>query len=289
MEWFEIFEESLEIVGLIFILMVFVEFFELKFSSWLRKLFIENNSIKYILSSFFGILPGCTGTFLIDTLYMAGITGFGGVVAVMISSIGDEAFIILSMAANPDSSITFSFLALLLGTMFFLGIFGGWFADVLAKLLKIKVTEKCNITKHEEVDHPKKLDWGHFFKVHVWSHIVKKHLVRIAFWVILSLILVTIIEEAYVMRQSIADNMPLLLLIAGIIGLVPLSGPNVVIITFFAEGVVPFSILLTNSIIQEGHGLLPLLGFSLEDSLKIKLFKVIFGYSIGFTLLAMGY
>lgn len=292
MDWMEIIQkiitETVIISLLIFVLMIIVEFIELKFAGWMKRFFIENKSLKYVLSSLLGSVPGCMGTFFMDTLYMAGIAGFGGIVAAMIATAGDETFFIIALAINPENSISLPFIIGLFSTLFLLGIVGGWLADIVVKKLRISVSKKCAIERHEEIDLPK-IDWSHFLKEHVWLHIFKKHLVKIFFWILGSLILVEILGEAYKLQENIAENKVFFLILAGIIGIIPLSGPNIVIITLFAGGLIPFSILLTNSIVQDGHGLLPLLGFSLEDSFKIKLFNLAFGLVIGFLVMAVGY
>jgi hypothetical protein len=56
----------------------------------------------------------------------------------------------------------------------------------------------------------------------------------------------------------------------------------------YAQGLVPFSVLFTTSFVQDGHGMLPLLSYSLKDSILIKLFNLIFGLSIGVILFALG-
>lgn len=67
------------------------------------------------------------------------------------------------------------------------------------------------------------------------------------------------------------------LLIAGLIAVIPESGPHLVSVMMFAKGLIPFSVLLTSSIVQEGHGMLPLLSYTIKDSLLIKLFNLIIG------------
>jgi hypothetical protein len=47
-------------------------------------------------------------------------------------------------------------------------------------------------------------------------------------------------------------------------------------------------VLLTSSIVQDGHGILPMLAFSVKDSLLVKGFNLVFGLSIGFLLYALG-
>jgi len=57
----------------------------------------------------------------------------------------------------------------------------------------------------------------------------------------------------------------------------------------FAEGLVPFSVLLTSSIVQDGHGMLPLFSCSVKDALRVKLFNFIFGIVVGAFFLLLGF
>ena len=86
-----------------------------------------------------------------------------------------------------------------------------------------------------------------------------------------------------------ASNLVYILLIAALVGILPISGPNIFLLVLFSKGLIPFSVLLANSIIQDGHGLLPIMGFSMDDALKIKLFNFIFGLIIGGALLFFGF
>ena len=62
-----------------------------------------------------------------------------------------------------------------------------------------------------------------------------------------------------------------------------------VFVMMYAKGVVPFSVLFTASFIQDGHGMLPMLSYSLKDSVLIKVFNLVFGLGIGGTLFMMGF
>ena len=97
-------------------------------------------------------------------------------------------------------------------------------------------------------------------------------------------------QSAYNLEEQIVENGILLLILAGCVGILPLAGPNIIFITLFAQGLLPLSVVLTNSVVQDGHGLLPLLGFSLRDTtMKIKLFKLMFGFGAGLTLFTFGF
>ena len=57
----------------------------------------------------------------------------------------------------------------------------------------------------------------------------------------------------------------------------------------YAKGLIPFSILLTSSIVQDGHGILPLLSYTVRDAAMVKLFNLGIGIGIGLILLAIGW
>ena len=78
-------------------------------------------------------------------------------------------------------------------------------------------------------------------------------------------------------------------LICVLVGLIPESGPHMVFVMMFANGIVPFSILLTSSIVQDGHGMLPMFSYSVKDALMIKLFNLVFAVVIGLPLLLLGW
>jgi hypothetical protein len=56
----------------------------------------------------------------------------------------------------------------------------------------------------------------------------------------------------------------------------------------YAQGLIPFSVLFTTSFVQDGHGMLPLLSYSIKDSVLIKIFNLVFGLAVGGTLYAIG-
>jgi hypothetical protein len=52
-------------------------------------------------------------------------------------------------------------------------------------------------------------------------------------------------------------------------------------VTLFAQGPLPFAILLANSVVQDGHGTLPLLAVSRRAFLWLKLVNIAFGLLLG--------
>ena len=88
---------------------------------------------------------------------------------------------------------------------------------------------------------------------------------------------------------AILGGLALVFLTCALVGLIPESGPYMVFVVMFANGIVPFSILLTSSIVQDGHGMLPLFSYSVKDALMIKIFNFVFTIAIGLPLLLLGW
>jgi hypothetical protein len=88
--------------------------------------------------------------------------------------------------------------------------------------------------------------------------------------------------DAYLdISNWIQGNLLLVLLIAVLIGIIPESGPHLIFVTLFAQGTIPFSILLASSIVQDGHGTFPLLAVSGRAFIWLKLVNIAFGLLIG--------
>jgi len=274
-------KESISITLIIFFLMIVIEILVLKFKSYMFKFMKKNNSVKYIISSFFGIIPGCVGTFAMDSLYMSGLLTFGGIISVMVATSGDEAFIMLGMVAKGDISL--NSLLLLISSLFIIGIFAGILSDIIKNKFKMKTCEKCRIINHEKEE----LKFKHFIKEHLYNHILKKHIWKIFIWIFLAIYLISLLDQSFSLEFN-NYSLFVMLIIASLIGILPISGPNAFLLVMFSKGYIPFSILLANSIIQDGHGLLPIMGYSINDSIKIKVFNFILGLGIGILLLSMG-
>ncbi len=256
--------------------MIFVEWLQIKFKDKIKRVITKNKKNQIIGGSFLGIIPGCITTFFAVNLYSHGLMGFGALVAVMLATAGDEAFVMLAMM--PKTAF------LIFGICFVVGIIGGFLADKIAKKIKLKRAKPCVIETHKKVEFNTK----HFLKKHVWGHIIKKHIPKLFLWIFFSLLIVEILLQRFDLVAILPKNVLLLILLAALIGIIPESGPHLIFLTLFAEGLIPFSVLLTSSIVQDGHGLLPLLSYSVKDTVKVKIFNVIFGLTIGLFLFLIG-
>lgn len=129
----------------------------------------------------------------------------------------------------------------------------------------------------------------HFLQEHLWEHVIKVHLPKIFLWSF-GVILVIMVLEHYIDIQGLVNNNPfIVLLVAILIGIIPQSGPHLVFVLLFANGTLPFSILLANSIVQDGHGALPLLAESRKAFLLSKGIKIGLGIAVGVVGLLMGF
>ena len=123
----------------------------------------------------------------------------------------------------------------------------------------------------------------HFLEEHLWDHIIKKHFFRIFVWIFATLLTIHFLEKQIDLAGWVQSNMSIVLLMAMIIGLIPVSGPHILFISLYMSEHIPFSILLVNSLMQEGHGGLPLLAESKKTFFIVKGIKIIIAVIIGVT------
>jgi len=132
---------------------------------------------------------------------------------------------------------------------------------------------------------------NHFFEEHIWNHVIRKHLLKIFLWVfaiMLAIKLIGFFVNIEVLAYQSWGKM-ILLLFALLIALIPESGPNLIILFLFIDGVVPFSTLIANSIVQEGHGGLPLIAERPKHFLWLKAIKFVTALVVGVLGLWIGF
>ena len=130
----------------------------------------------------------------------------------------------------------------------------------------------------------------HFIKEHLWGHVIKRHLLSIFLWTFGGLMVCQIgIQYLDIEHWIGGGKMIFVILIAVAIGIIPESGPHLVFVTLFLNGLVPFSVLLANSIVQDGHTALPLIASSKRSFLKAKAVNIVVGLAIGIGCWLMGW
>jgi len=258
----EILQHSIRITVLVFLMMIVIDFLDVKTRGRLKKFVKGNVWRQYTTASFLGATPGCIGAFMNVTLYIHGFLTFGAIVAGMIATSGDEAFVMLTQF--PEQAL------ILFAILFVIAIPIGWLTDKLTKLFHIIPCKDCEFHKI----HSEEKERGHYLKEHVWNHIIKHHIWKVFLWTFFALLIVQLGLKYWELEGFVKEYMGLVLIISVLIGIIPESGPHLIFVMMFANGLIPFSILLASSIAQDGHGLLPLLSYTIRDTLLIKVFNI---------------
>lgn len=129
----------------------------------------------------------------------------------------------------------------------------------------------------------------HFLEDHLWRHVALKHAPRVFGWTLGALAALHLLTNILHLEPWLRSGKWIVLLTACLVGLIPESGPHMVFVTLFAQGVVPFSILLASSVVQDGHGMLPMLAHSRREFFLIKSITFLSGLAIGGGALAFGW
>lgn len=87
------------------------------------------------ISAIIGALPGCGGAIIIITQYVLGRIGFGSMVAVLTSTMGDAAFLLIAQA--PSTAL------LVIGISIIAGTLSGWLVELIhgPDFMKKKITQ----------------------------------------------------------------------------------------------------------------------------------------------------
>lgn len=376
---------TLSITALVMVMLLLVEFVHVSSSGKIMERLKNKPLLQIFVATLLGLIPGCLGGFAVVSLFTHKLLSFGALVAGMISSFGDEVFVIFAISPkwtlilalclvgmgiitgiavyflsrkkkygsgghsfvlhhddhNHDhqhtlsgaklsfrnlKKMSFPRAILLFGLVVYLFfLLSGTFTHqhaVLPTFVNSLETEMpdCNHEhephdhgshRHEAHDHGT-FSWEnilfitlafitlvivafsseHFLTSHLWEHVIKQHFFSILLWTFSVLFLLQMFFYFVDIRTVIGNHhwaLLVILFLALLIGIIPESGPHLIFVIMFFNGAIPFSILLANSIVQDGHSALPLLAESRKNFLKVKFIKIgvgllagLLGYFIGF-------
>ena len=353
----DVLRNSILITGLVIIMMLMIEYVNIhSHGKWFTKLH-QNRVGQVVLGAGLGIIPGCMGGFAAVSMYSHKLLSFGALIAMMIASSGDEAFVMLAMI--PKEAL------LLMVILFVIAVLAGLLVDRFSKPHALHHHEGCDegyqIHKEDEEhnEHPERssihnlkhasaerialllgvilfivaLAFGmleheheheeavhtqlnifdeywmnlifavvslfvvwfiarapeHLVKEHLWEHIIRKHFLSIFLWTFGALLVIQIGLHYFNLEQLISENIPWMILLAVLVGIIPESGPHLLFVTLFATGTVPFSVLLASSISQDGHSSLPLLAESKRSFLKAKIINILVAALFGYLCYFIGF
>ncbi|MBN2365929.1 MAG: arsenic efflux protein [Calditrichaeota bacterium] len=273
----EVLIHSLQITALVFVMMVIIDWVDVrtrgKFPRWIT----HNRINQYLIATFLGLTPGCMGVYMNVSLYMHGYLSLGAMVGGMIASSGEASLVMF--AQFPGKAI------LLHGIMLAVGLVSSVITDILVSKFRISHKVECESV----IYHSDEKSLSHYLREHIWHHIIKKHIWKIFIWTFLAISLVHTGTQLWDIKSFVRENPQLLLFLAVVIGIIPDVAPQFVFVFMFSEGLIPFSILLTSSMAQNGHGLIPLFSYSVKDTVIIKTFNLIFALLTGIIFMLLGY
>jgi len=129
----------------------------------------------------------------------------------------------------------------------------------------------------------------HFMEEHLWRHVARKHAPRVLLWTLGALFAMHLLTDVLHLESAVRSERWLRMLVACLVGLIPESGPHLIFVTLFAEGVIPLSVLMASSIVQDGHGMLPMLAHSRREFLVIKAISFATGLALGAAAMGLGW
>jgi hypothetical protein len=329
--------QALKVTAFVAVMMIAVEYLNvLTRGTWARTL-AASRSRQYLLAVLLGATPGCLGAFAVVALYSHRMVSFGALVATMIATSGDEAFVMLALF--PWTAV------LLMAGLALVGWAAGVATDLLlpatagaaAHAFELHREDDCQCFPGggvlDQIRRPSaargslafatlvflaglgsgsvltpSAAWlrgilmglgaftlfvvltvpEHFLQEHLWRHVVLQHVPRVFVWTSGALLLTALAMQAWPEATPSAATHWFVLAAAALLGLVPESGPHLLFVTLFEQGLVPLSTLVASSIVQDGHGTLPLLAYSRSDFLKVKAINLVVGLAVGAALMAVG-
>lgn len=141
----DILRNSILITGLVVVMMMMIESLNIESRGLFFKGLRKTRTGQVVIGALLGSIPGCMGGFATVSLYTHRMFSFGALVAMMIASSGDEAFIMLAMI--PEKAL------MLFVILFVLAVAVGLVVDRFVK----SPAPECNkgyVVHHEEGEEP---------------------------------------------------------------------------------------------------------------------------------------
>lgn len=280
-------QESVSITLLVLLLMAVVESINISSSGRIFKRIHGKPVAEVAMACLLGAIPGCAGGFVVVSLFTHRLLSFGALIGGMVATFGDEALFLA--AQSPKNAL------LLTGILFAIGFVTGLLLQKIPTGT-LATSETHDFVLHEEHQHlhdnPHDRHWKeriiHFFKEHLWEHVIKQHALKLFLYAFGTLLVLGVLNQFFDLQTVMENNSWtkwLLLLIAVGIGFLPVSGPHLIFVMLFLQGSIPFSVLLANSIAQNGHAGIPLIAQSKRNFLIMKLTTMALGLFVGGILL----
>ena len=119
----DILRNSILITGLVIVMMMMIESLNIESRGLFFKGLKKTKVGQVVFGALLGSVPGCMGGFATVSLYTHRMFSFGALIAMMIASSGDEAFIMLAMI--PDQAL------IIFAVLFVVAIIAGVLTDLV--------------------------------------------------------------------------------------------------------------------------------------------------------------
>ena len=123
-------------VGVTLIIFVFLEKRNFNLQHFIEK----NKNYEIPTSALLGVIPGCGGAIMVISLYTRGVVSFGSVLAALIATMGDAAFLLI--ASKPQAALV------ILPVTFLTGIVFGYLVKPFTKNFINKISLKKDLNKN---------------------------------------------------------------------------------------------------------------------------------------------
>lgn len=360
----ELLQHALLITGFVFVMMLVIEYINVLTRGTWERTVRQRRWGQCVFAALLGVVPGCLGAYAVVSLYAHRVVTFGAVLACMIATCGDEAFVMLALFPAPALLVFGALLVLgiVVGVLTDCVLKGrrtamrrhleayqpvheeaacvcfsfreivqqwkrctphrGWLAGILVlfavgivsgqvrhhhfELGHSVVPEAAYVAEeHGEGDaeqgHEEGWTWvrvtlllvtlvglcvvatvpDHFLDEHLWNHLVKVHVWKIFLWTVGALVVMHVLLERLDLGLLSQQRSFVLIAVACLVGLIPESGPHLIFVTLFADGAIPMSVLMANALVQDGHGMIPMLAHSRRAFLAVKTGKLVLGVGVG--------
>ena len=135
----DILRNSILITGLVVVMMMMIESLNIESRGLIFKGLKKTRFGQVMTGALLGSIPGCMGGFAAVSLYTHRMFSFGALIAMMIASSGDEAFVMLAMI--PEQALT------LFTVLFIIAIVSGMITDLVNDRIHRK---RCNAHEHSD-------------------------------------------------------------------------------------------------------------------------------------------
>ena len=149
----DILRNSILITGLVVVMMMMIESLNIESKGLIFKGLKKTKTGQVVIGALLGSIPGCMGGFAAVSLYTHRMFSFGALVAMMIASSGDEAFIMLAMI--PDQAL------ILFALLFVIAVIVGILTDIIGSRIH---SHKC--VKEDHTDCGPKTDCEEGYAIH---------------------------------------------------------------------------------------------------------------------------